>query len=118
MTCWTWRLRWTASGSMGRIWAAARRGMTYLLLLHAVLRARLLAAADAGGVEGAANDLVANAREILDATATHEHDGVLLEVVALAGDVRRDLDASGDANTGDLAERGVRLLRRGRVHTG
>src|SRR3712207_127887 len=92
MTCWTRRERWTGSGSICRIWAAARRGIA-LLLLHAVLRAGLLAVADAGGVERPADDLVAHARKVLDAAATDEHDRVLLEVVPLAGDVGGDLDA-------------------------
>src|SRR3954464_12559409 len=92
------------------------RDGAWLLLLDAVHRARLLAAGDTGGVQRATHDLVAHAREILDATATHEHDGVLLEVVALARDVSRDLDRARDAHAGDLAKRRVRLLRRGRVH--
>src|SRR4051812_49665784 len=111
MTCWTRRERWTGSGSTGRIWAAARRGIG-LLLLHAVLRAGLLAVAHAGGVERAAHDLVAHARQVLDAAAADEHDGVLLEVVALARDVGGDLDAARDAHAGDLAQRRVRLLGR------
>src|SRR3712207_4882308 len=117
MICWTSFERWTGSGSIGRCWAAARRGIG-LLRLHAVLRAGLLAVADAGGVERPAHDLVAHARKVLDAAATHEHDGVLLQVVALAGDVRRDLDAAGDAHAGDLAKRRVRLLRGRRVDAG
>jgi hypothetical protein len=36
--------------------------------------------------------VVANARQILDAAAAHEHDAVLLQVVALAADVRNDLE--------------------------
>src|SRR4051794_17542316 len=115
MTCWTRRERWTGSGSTGRIWAAARRGIS-LLLLDAVLGAGLLAVAHAGGVERAADDLVADAREVLDATAADEHDRVLLEVVAFAGDVRGDLDAPGDPHAGDLAQRRVRLLGRARIH--
>src|SRR5690606_41293793 len=51
------------------------------------------------------------------ATAADQDDGVLLEVVALAGDVRGDLDATREADTGDLAERRVRLLRGGGVDT-
>src|SRR5215208_2968972 len=113
MTCWTRRERWTASGSILRTVAAARRGIR-LLPLHAVLRAGLLAVADAGGIERPADDLVADARQVLDAATAHEHDGVLLQVVALARDVGRDLDRAGDAHTGDLAQRGVRLLRRRR----
>src|SRR5258705_13988216 len=116
ITCWTRREGWTGSGSICRIWAAARRGIADLLLLHAVLRTGLLAVADAGGVERPAHDLVAHARQILDAATADEHDRVLLQVVPLAGDVGRDLDATGDANTRDLAQRGVRLLRGRRVH--
>ena len=43
---------------------------------------------------------------------------MLLEVVSLSGDVGGDLDRSGDAHARDLAQRGVRLLRCGRVHAG
>src|SRR5687767_10388234 len=88
------------------------------VLLGAVAATGLLAVAHAGGVEGAADDLVADAGEVLHTTATHEHDRVLLEVVALTGDVGGDLHARGEADAGDLAERGVRLLRRGRVDAG
>src|SRR4051812_35534905 len=117
-TCWTSLELWMASGSMGRRPAAARRGICVLLLgLHAVLRACLLAVRDAGGVERAANDLVAHARQILDAAAANEDDRVLLQVVALARDVGGDLHAVGQAHTGDLAKRRVRLLRGGRVDT-
>src|SRR5689334_3587654 len=89
--------------------------MRVLLGLHAVLRAGLLAVGDAGGIERAANDLVAHARQVLDAAAAHEHDRVLLQVVPLARDVDGDLHAVREPDTGDLAERGVRLLRRGGV---
>src|SRR5699024_1461457 len=47
-----------------------------------------------------------------------EHDGVLLEVVAHARDVCRDLDAAGQAHAGDLPKGGVRLLRGGGVDAG
>src|SRR5436190_6728488 len=116
ITCWTRRERKTGSGSICRMVAAERRGICSLLLLHAVLRAGLLAVADAGGVERPADDLVAHARQVLDAAAADEHHGVLLQVVAFARDVGRDLDAARDADAGDLAQRRVRLLGRGRVH--
>src|SRR3954454_6974126 len=119
LTTWvTRRERWTGSGSMGRIVAAERRGMKSLLLLDAVLATALLAIGHAGGVQRAANDLVAHTRQILDAATAHEHDGVLLQVVALAGDVGGDLDRAGDPHAGDLAQRRVRLLGRGRVDAG
>src|SRR3954469_9853536 len=97
--------------------AAARRGIRALLLLDAVLGAGLLAVAHAGGVERPADHLVAHARQVLDAAAADEHDRVLLEVVPLARDVRGDLDATRDADTGHLAQRRVRLLGGGRVDT-
>src|SRR3954468_15184652 len=98
--------------------AAERRGMKSLLLLDAVHGKALLSVGHARGVQRAAPDPVAHAREILDAAATHEHDGVLLQVVALARDVGRDFDRAGDPHTCDLAQRRVRLLGRGRVDAG
>src|SRR5205823_46585 len=70
----------------------------------------------AGGVERAAHELVADARKILHAAASDQHDRVLLKVVTDPGDVGRDLDAGRQADTGDLAQRGVRLLRGHGVH--
>src|SRR3954463_8459358 len=86
MTCWTSRDWCTGSGSTGRSVAAALRGMQ-LLGLDAVLRPRLLAVGDTCGVEGSAYDLVAHARKVLDSSAAHEHDRVLLQVVTFARDV-------------------------------
>src|SRR4051812_19313914 len=114
MTCWTSLDRWTGSGSIGRMPAAARRGMS-LLRLHAVLGPGLLAIRHAGGVERSAHDLVADARQVLDAAAAHEHDRVLLQVVALARNVDRDLHPVREPHARDLAQRRVRLLRGGGV---
>src|SRR6185503_4524153 len=96
--------------SIGRLGAGPLRGISALLLLGAVQAARLLAVLDTLGVERAADDLVADAGEVLHPAAADEHDGVLLEVVADTRDVRRDLDAAGQAHAGDLAQGGVRLL--------
>src|SRR6266496_1232822 len=89
-----------------------------LLGLRAVAGASLLAVADALRVEGPADDLVANARQVLHTAAAHQHDRVLLQVVADAGDVRRDLDAARQPHAADLAQRRVRLLGRGGVDAG
>src|SRR4029078_3309247 len=86
-----------------------------LVGLGAIAGPGLLAVADAGGVERPANDLVADAREVLRGPPTHEHDGVLLQVVTDAGDVRGDLDARREPDAGYLAERGVGLTRGDRV---
>src|SRR5438046_1293776 len=107
---------YTGSAISGRCGAGPLRGMSALLLLRAVAAARLLAVAHALGVQRAADDLVPHARKVLDPTATNEHDRVLLEVVPDAGNVCGDLDLAGQPDTGDLAQRRVRLLGRGGVH--
>src|SRR6478609_11523941 len=104
--------------SIGRLGAGPLRGISALILLRAVTAAGLLAVLHALGVERAADDLVADTGKVLHPAAADEHDGVLLEVVAHARDVRRDLDAAGQAHAGDLAQSGVRLLRGGGVDAG
>src|ERR1051326_5271272 len=97
-----------------------RGGATFDLLrllrpLGAVFRATLPAILDALGVVSAADDVIADAGEILDAAAADQDDRVLLQIVALARDVARDLKAVGQADARDLAQGRVRLLRRRRV---
>src|ERR671929_906378 len=106
---------YTGSATSGRRGAGPLRGMSALLLLRAVAATSLLAVADTLGVQRAADDLVAHARQVLHATAAHEHHGVLLQVVADARDVGGHLDAAGQPDASDLAQRRVRLLRRRRV---
>lgn len=89
-----------------------------LACLHSITRTGLLAVGDSGRIERAANDLVTNTREVLDSTTTNEHDGVLLEVVTLAGDVSGYFHAVGETNSGNLAKGRVRLLRGDRGDTG
>src|SRR5215468_9360146 len=89
--------------------------MSALLLLRAVAAARLLAVADALGVEGPADDLVADSGQVPHPAAAHQHDRVLLQVVPDARDVGGDLDLAGEPDPRHLAQGGVRLLGRGRV---
>src|SRR5437899_1112769 len=86
-----------------------------LLALGAVVGTALLAVPGAGRVQRAPDDVVANARQVLDAAAANEDDRVLLQVVTDARDVRRDLDAVAEPDAGHLAQRGVGLLPRRRV---
>jgi hypothetical protein len=81
---------------MGRAVAESRGGTALLTpdewssglrSFGAVLRTGLAPVLDTRGVEGAADDVIANPREILDATTANEHNGVLLQVVADAWDV-------------------------------
>src|ERR1700748_1177018 len=83
-----------------------------LRTLCAVLRTTLLTVLDALRIEDAAENVVAHAGQVLDATAADHHHRVLLKVVALAGDVADHLEAIGQTHLGDLTERRVRLLRR------
>src|SRR5204863_626365 len=89
-----------------------------LRALGAVLGAALATLGDAGGVERTTHGVVADAREVLDATAADQDHRVFLQVVAFAADVRDDLVTIGEAHLRDLAEGRVRLLRGGRVDAG
>src|SRR3954471_5565669 len=95
---------------------AAAREEALAAALVAVLRAPLLAPRHTAQVERPANHLVRDATEVLHVAAAHEHDRVLLEVVALARDRGGDLLAVRQADTGHLAQRRVRLTRRRGVH--
>src|SRR5512134_2782949 len=89
-----------------------------LRALRSVLRAALLAVLDALRVETAADDVIAHTGQVLHAPAADQHHRVFLEIVALAADVADDLEAVREAHLGDLAQGGVRLLRRRGVHAG
>src|SRR5215468_8529322 len=106
---------YTGSVTSCRFVAGPLRGISALLLLRPVAAARLLAVADALGVQGAADDLVTDPRQVTDPAAADEHDRVLLQVVPDARDIGGDLDLAGEPDPGDLAEGRVRLLGRGRV---
>src|ERR1700722_14395024 len=89
--------------------------MSALLLLRSVTASSLLAVADALGVQGAADDLVADAGQVAHPAAPHQDDRALLQVVPDPRDVRGDRDLAGEPDAGHLAQRGIRLLRRRRV---
>src|SRR3954468_25064862 len=110
------------SGRISRLGTSLRRGMAFCPLslrrLGAVLGATLLAVLHALGVERAAHDVVAHARQVLHPAAADQHHRVLLQVVALAAAVADDLEAVRETHLRDLAKRRVRLLGRGRVDPG
>ena len=66
------------------------RNDLFLAALDAVLRTTLVATVDPEGVERTTDDVVANAGKVTDTSATHKHDGVLLEVVPFAANVSGD----------------------------
>src|ERR1700748_3707180 len=103
------------SGRTSRFSAEWRRDIDQtprlLRTLGAVLRTTLLTVLDALGIQHAAEDVVAHARQVLDATAADHHHRVLLKVMAFTRDVADHLEAIGQAHLGDLTKRRVRLLR-------
>src|SRR5919106_1206273 len=100
------------SGWTSRLPAGPRLGIVDSLggLLGPVLGPAPPAVGHSGRVERGPDDLVPHPRDVSDPAPPDEHDGVLLEVVADAGDVRGDLGAAGEANPGNLPESRVGLL--------
>src|SRR5271165_2206812 len=86
--------------------------------LGPVLGAALLAVGNTHGIQRAANYVITNSGQIFHTATADEHDRVLLQVVADAGNVGRDFDTVGQPHTRDLAQRGIRLLRRLGVDAG
>src|SRR5262249_23659603 len=87
-----------------------RRGRAGLLARGTVLGAGLPAFGNALAVEDAPDDMVADAGQVADASAPHQDDRVLLQVVPLAADVGGDLLAVGEPDSRHLAQRRVGLL--------
>src|ERR1700722_15100137 len=97
-----------------RLGTSRRRGMILGLgPLDAVLRALAVAiyfvgggrSDGAGGVERAADNVVANTGKIFDTASANQDDRVLLEIVPFAGDVRRHLHSVRQANAANLSKR-------------
>src|ERR1700690_1808702 len=63
--------------------------------LRPVLGGALLSVWNTHGIQRATHHVIANSRQVLHAAAANEHDGVLLQVVADAGNISRHLDAVG-----------------------
>src|SRR6202034_1094170 len=90
--------------------------------LGAVLGPAALAVFRALRVERTSDNVVADARQILDTTAANQHNTVLLQVMADAWDVCGDFRprittaGPGEANARNLTKSGIRLLGRHRSH--
>src|ERR1700678_1434764 len=101
-TTWVTSTEWyTGSGMSSRRTAGPLRGISGLLL-GAVAATGLVPLADSRCVEGPPDHLVADPGEVLHAAAAHQHDGVLLQVVTLAGDVGGHLQPTGEPDPGHL----------------
>src|SRR5438132_7666958 len=76
----------------------------------------LLALVHARGVERAADDVVAHARQILHAAAADHHDRLLLQIMPFARVVGRHLEPVGQPDPRDLPQRRIWLLGRRGVY--
>src|SRR5262249_38757622 len=101
---------------LGTVTTGHRSDSALFRTLGAVLGPALLTVLDALGVEHAAQNVIAHTRKVLDAAAADHDNRMLLQIVTLARDVADHLEAVGEADLGDLAQRRVRLLRRRRVN--
>lgn len=84
-----------------------RKWEPYWLTAIPRLRRPVLAAASpsvryALTVECGADHVVADTRQVFDATASNQHDRMLLEVMALTADVGSDFYPVGQADPGNL----------------
>src|SRR2546425_7164971 len=90
----------------------------FLWPLGSILGTTLLATLNAHRVESPADDVITNARQVLNAAATYQHNRVLLQVVADARNVSSNLDSISQPNSCHLSQGRVWLLRRLGVDAG
>src|ERR1700730_11325869 len=83
--------------------------------LGAVFGTALLAVLDALGVEHAAQNVIAHARQVLHPAAADHDDRMLLQIMTLARDIADHLETIGQADLGNLAQRRIRLFRGCRI---
>src|SRR5262249_60909416 len=84
--------------------------------LGSVLRSALFAVSDAGCIQRPANHVVTNAWQIFHAASANEHNRVLLQIVADAGNIGSNLDSVRQPYAGYFAQRRIGLLRRLRIY--
>lgn len=93
-----------------------RHNNSGLRAFRSVLRAALPPVSHSRRIQNAPDGVITNTGQILYASPTNQHDGMFLEIVALATDVTGNLKAVRQSYSGDLPERRIRLLRSGRIH--
>ena len=85
--------------------------------LCSITTATLLSSFDSKRIEDAANNMITNAGEVANTSASNQDNGVLLEIVVLSGNISGNLTAIGQADAGNLSQGGVWLLWRHGAHT-
>lgn len=77
-----------------------------------------MASIDAGRIQYTPDNMVSNAREILDSSPAYQNDRVFLQVMAFSRDVRRNLESIREPHTRHFPHRGIGLLWGKRIHPG
>lgn len=97
-------------------WHSPSSLVLLLLLLGAVFRSTLLPRGNAGSIEDAAHNVIADAWEVLHTATANHHDRVFLEIVPFAWDIGCHFHSVRETDTGDFSHSRVRLLRRHGCH--
>jgi hypothetical protein len=83
---------------------SSRKRSGGLRTLGPVLGTRLLAILDALRIERATHGVITNTRQVLDAAATNQDDGVFLKVVPDTANIGDDFEAVRQTNLANLAQ--------------
>ena len=81
---------------------SAKLLLSCLWTLCSVLGTALGAVGNTGGIQRATHNVIANTGKILHTTAANQHDGVLLQVVSLSGNLGVHLMGVRQTHTGNL----------------
>ena len=87
-----------------------------LRAFRSVLRTTLPPVPHSRCIQDAPDGVVTNTGQILYPPPTNQHDGMFLEIVALATDITSNLKAVSQSHSGNLPKRRIRLLRSGGIH--
>src|SRR5207248_8079662 len=90
-------------------------GRACLGALRPVFRPALSSILHSDGVESATHKMIANSGKILHPAASHQHDRVLLKIVADTRNIRGHFHSIRQTDAGDFAQRGIWFLRGRRV---
>ena len=85
---------------------------TVLRFFCAIFASAAFSVSDACGIEGAADDMITDARQVSYSSASDKDSAVLLQIMVDARDIGGDFLAVGKSYTGDFPQRGVGLFGR------
>lgn len=83
-----------------------------LAFLYSIATATLLSPLDAEGVENASDNVIANTRQVANASTANQDNRMLLKIVVLSGNISVNFTTIGQADPGNLAQSRVGLLGR------